>query len=79
MPDDCHIEKCPIGINLDSKVETLSRRISEMEVCMGRIDERLITILDRVRTKAYIYPIVLALTTSAITGLVVYFISNVQN
>lgn len=78
MQDECHSQKCPIGISLDEKVQTLSEKVGKMDVFVARIDERLVSIDERLRLKSFVYPILWAFTTSVITGLVVYFIAGVQ-
>lgn len=37
MPNDCHPEKCPVGININTKVEGLDTRIREMEISIATI------------------------------------------
>lgn len=78
MPSECHPQDCPIGLNLDGKVQSLNEKVREMDVFIARIDERLISIDNRLKTKSFTYPILWAITSSAVTGLVVYFISQVQ-
>lgn len=76
---ECHPERCPVGINIDEKVTNLDNRVRMIEVGMATISEQLKSIDDRLKAKSLIYPILLAFTSSGITGLVVYFITTVQN